>query len=135
MAIHPQQQMALSITRSAESSIDYVQILGEVDLADTTQLGLAAGQLIDANAGIVYVDLGGTTFIGSTLVAFLIHVANNATVDRTLVLCRPSPMARRVIELVRLDELFSLRPDLPAGWPAEADELDLGHMWDRYKSA
>jgi hypothetical protein len=45
-----QRQMALSITRSAHAPIDYVRILGEVDLTDATQLGLAARQLIDANA-------------------------------------------------------------------------------------
>lgn len=42
--------MALSITRSAHAPIDYVRILGEVDLTDATQLGLVARQLIDANA-------------------------------------------------------------------------------------
>jgi anti-anti-sigma factor len=112
---HP--QMALSVTRSPESSVDYVRILGEVDLADSTQLGLAARQIIDAGAEVVYVDLGGTSFMGSTLVAFLIHIANSGARVRALILCRPSPVARRVIELTKLDARFAVRNDLPPDWP------------------
>ena len=82
MTIHTQAQMRLSITRSADNSADYVQILGDVDLSDSRALGLAARQLIDANAAIVYVDLAGTTFMGSTLVAFLVHVGNNGRARR-----------------------------------------------------
>jgi anti-anti-sigma factor len=117
MQAHP--QMALSITRSPESSVDYVQILGEVDLADSTRLGLAARQIIDAGADVVYVDLGGTSFMGSTLVAFLIHIANSGPRVRALILCRPSPIARRVIELTNLDARFAVRDDLPPDWPTD----------------
>jgi anti-anti-sigma factor len=122
MVIQAHPQMALSVTRSPDNSVDYVRILGEADLADSTQLGLAAREIIDAGAELVYVDLGGTSFMGSTLVAFLIHVADSGAGDRTLVLCRPSPIARRVIELTRLDERFAVRNELPSDWPADGDE-------------
>jgi anti-anti-sigma factor len=122
MTIHAQEQMRLSITRSADSSADFVRILGDVDLSDSHALGLAARQLIDANASIVYVDLAGTTFMGSTLVAFLVHVGNNGRARRPLVLCRPTTMASRVIRMTGLDELASVRADLPAMWPDILDE-------------
>ena len=109
-----QDQMNLSIRRLSDSSVDYVQIVGDVDLADCHALGLAARQLIEADARIIYVDLGDVTFMGSTLVEFLVHVGNaNGGVRRSLVLCRPTPMARRVIHMTRLDQLASVRPDLP----------------------
>jgi anti-anti-sigma factor len=122
MTIHTQAQMRLSITRSADNSADYVQILGDVDLSDSRALGLAARQLIDANAAVVYVDLAGTTFMGSTLVAFLVHVGNNGRARRPLVLCRPTAMARRVIEMTGLDELATVQSDLPPLWPDTLDE-------------
>lgn len=122
MTTYTQAQMRLSITRSPDSSVDFVQILGDVDLSDSRALGLAARQLIDANASIVYVDLAGTTFMGSTLVAFLVHVGNNGKSRRPLVLCRPTPMALRVIHMTGLDELASVRPDLPELWPATLEE-------------
>ena len=122
MTIYAQTQMRLSVTRSADSSADYVQILGDVDLSDSRALGLAARQLIDADAATVYVDLAGTTFMGSTLVAFLVHVGNNGRARRPLVLCRPTAMARRVIQMTGLDELATVRPDLPPLWPDTFDE-------------
>jgi anti-anti-sigma factor len=129
MTIHTQHQMSLSITRSPDSSVDFVQIVGDVDLSDTHALGLAARQLIDTDASIVYVDLGGTTFMGSTLVAFLVHVGSNDRdrPGRTLVLCRPTPMALRVIQMTGLDKVATVQPDLPAHWPGEMPlEADRG---------
>jgi len=122
MTIYTQAQMRLSITRSADNTANFVQILGDVDLSDSRALGLEARQLIDAAATVVYVDLAGTTFMGSTLVAFLVHVGNNGKDRRPLVLCRPSPMALRVIHMTGLDELASVQPDLPPSWPDTLSE-------------
>jgi anti-anti-sigma factor len=119
VTVHTQDQMSLSITRSPEASVDFVQIVGDVDLSDSRELGLAARQLIDADAGVIYVDLGGTTFMGSTLVAFLVHVGNNDGPGRTLVLCRPTAMALRVIRMTGLDKVATVRSDLPAQWPGQ----------------
>jgi anti-anti-sigma regulatory factor len=112
-----------------------VRIQGDVDLPDPTPLGLAARQLVDAEARVIYVDLGGTTIMSSMLVAFLVHVANNGADNQVLTLRRPTPMGLRVIELTHLDRLFWVRADLPAEWPGEGDEPDAAHMWERYKSA
>jgi anti-anti-sigma factor len=122
MSTYTQTQMRLSITRSTDNAADFVQILGDVDLSDSRALGLAARQLIDAAATVLYVDLAGTTFMGSTLVAFLVHVGNNEKDRRPLVLCRPSPMALRVIHMTGLDELATVRPDLPPEWPDTLSE-------------
>jgi anti-anti-sigma factor len=123
MTIYSQAQMRLSITRSPDSSDAFVQILGDVDLSDSAALGQAVSALAHAggDAGVVYVDLAGTTFMGSTLVAFLVNVGNNGRARRPMELCRPTPMARRVIHMTGLDELASVRPDLPPTWP---DVLD-----------
>ena len=119
MVTHTQDQMRLSITRSSDNAVDFVRIVGDVDLSDTRALGLAARRLIDADAdaSAVYVDLAGTTFMGSTLVAFLVHIGDNdGRARRPLVLCRSSPMALRVIHMTGLDTVATLRPDLPLLW-------------------
>jgi anti-anti-sigma factor len=121
MRIHSRDQMRLSITTSSDSSVDFVRILGDVDLSQSHALGLAARELIDADASLIYVDLGGTTFMGSTLVAFLVQLG---TTGRPLVLCRPTSAARRLIHMTGLDELATVRPDLPTLWPDAAGELD-----------
>lgn len=120
MAVLTRDQMQISITASPDGSVDFVRIRGEVDLSDARQLGLAAQRLIAANAGLVYVDLGGITFMGSTMIGFLVHIANSGRVRRQLILCRPTPMARRVIGLTDLDKLATLRADLPL-WPDDED--------------
>jgi anti-anti-sigma factor len=116
MAVLTRDQMQISITASPDGSGDFVRIRGEVDLSDARELGLAAQRLIAANAGLVYVDLGGITFMGSTMIGFLVHIADSGRVRRQLILCRPTPMARRVIGLTDLATLATLRADLPS-WP------------------
>jgi anti-anti-sigma factor len=120
MAVLTRDQMQISITASPDGSVDFVRIRGEVDLSDARELGLAAQRLIAANAGLVYVDLGGIRFMGSTMIGFLVHIANSGRVRRQLILCRPTPMARRVIGLTDLDKLATLRADLPL-WPDDED--------------
>jgi anti-anti-sigma factor len=127
--------MRLSITTAPDSSDDYVRILGDVDLSDTEQLGLAARELIGDNASAVYVDLAGTTYLGSTLLRFLANLGNDGHAHRPLVLCRPTPTARRMIHITGLDELATVRPDLPRQWPADARESDPSTSRDRWMSA
>jgi anti-anti-sigma factor len=113
MAVRAQDQMRLSITASPDGFVQYVRIRGDVDLSDSRELGVAAQRLIAADAGLVYVDLGGITFMGSTLVGFLVHVAGRGRARRQLVLCRPTPMARVVIQITGVDRVASVRSDLP----------------------
>jgi anti-anti-sigma factor len=117
MSINTQDQMSLSITRSRDSSVDCVQIQGDVDLRDCRALGLAARQLIDGDATTIYVDLGRVTFMGSILVGFLVQIGNaQGRGRRQLILCRPTPMARKMIHLTGLELFASVRPELPEHW-------------------
>jgi anti-anti-sigma factor len=127
--------MRLSITTAPDSSVDFVRILGDVDLSDTEQLSLATRKLIGDSASTVYVDLAGTTYMGSTLLGFLANLGNDSHAQRPLVLCRPTRAARRMIHMTGLDELATIRPDLPRQWPAEGHESDPSANRDRWMSA
>ena len=116
--------MRLSITTAPDSSVDFVRILGDVDLSDTEQLRLATRELIGDSASAVYVDLAGTTYMGSTLLGFLSRLGDDGNARRPLVLCRPTRAARRMIHITGLDERATVRPDLPRQWPADARESD-----------
>ena len=122
MTAHGPGAMTLSITRSAHGPVDFVQILGDVDLSNAHELDLAASRLINDQASAIYVDLGGVTFMGSTLVAFLVHLCTGSEDRKPVVLCRPSPMALRVIAMTGLDEFASVNEDLPPLWPFPAGE-------------
>ena len=110
-------RMALSITRLGDGAVDYVQIDGDVDVSNAAELARAAAELhIGAGAGVC-VDLGGTTFMDSTLVQFLEDLGDDGA--RQLVICRPGPMASRLIHLTGLDDVASVRADLPPHWPTQ----------------
>ena len=126
--MHTQDHMRLSITRSLDSSADCVQIEGDVDLTDCRALGLAARQLIDGDASTIYVDLGRVSVMSSILVGFLVQVGNReGQAPRELVLCRPPPMARKVIHLTGLDLFASVQGELPEHWPGHAS-VDSGAL-------
>ena len=108
-------RMTLSITRPGNGAVDYVQIVGDVDLSDAEELARAAAQLHDG-AGVC-VDLGGTTFMDSTLVQFLEDLGDDGAGH--LVICRPGPMASLLIQLTGLDAVASVRADLPPRWPTQ----------------
>jgi anti-anti-sigma factor len=108
-------RMILSITRPTDGAVDYVQILGDVDLSNADELERAATQLHDGASAGVCVDLGGTTFMDSTLVQFLEDIGDDGA--GRLVICRPGPMATRLIHLTGLDAVASVRADLPSHWP------------------
>ena len=134
MTLHPLDRMRLSITTSLDCSVDYVRILGDVDLSDSQQLGLAAERLSHPGARLIYVDLSGMTFMGSTLAGFLVDVGTNGRTRRPLVLCRPTSAARRVIHMTVLDDLASVRSDLPSAWPDDAGELEPTSSHQRLRS-
>ena len=115
MATMSHDRMTLSITRPRRGAVDYVRILGDVDLSEADELDRAAAQLQDGGGGGICVDLGGITFMDSTLVQFLEDLGDGGA--GRLVICRPGPMATRLIHLTGLDTVASVRADLPPNWP------------------
>jgi anti-anti-sigma factor len=115
MATMSHDRMTLSITRPPDGAVDYVQIVGDVDLSETQALDRATVQLQDGGGGDICVDLGGTTFMDSTLVQFLEDLGGDG--PGRLVICRPGRMASRLIHLTGLDTVASVRADLPPDWP------------------
>ena len=124
MAAQVRDDMSLSVTRSPDGSAYYARIGGDVDLRNSRALGIAARELIAADATVIYVDLADVTLVGSSLVGFLVQIAVAKRPASSLILCRPSPSARQVIGSAGLDPLVFLRWDLPSSWPSP--ETDRG---------
>jgi anti-anti-sigma regulatory factor len=122
MRAQPQDHLGLSVTRSFDGSADYVRVGGAVGLGEVRDLGLAARELIAANAKVIYVDLTGVTLMSSTLVGFLMQIASAKGPDGPVVLCRPTSSARLVIGRTGLDHLVEMRGDLPVSWPEQATD-------------
>ena len=108
-------RMTLTITRPPDGAVDYVQIVGDVDISEVEALDRAAAKLQDGAGGGVCVDLDGITFMDSTLVQFLEALGDGGAGH--LVICRPGRMASRLIHLTGLDAVATVRADLPPHWP------------------
>jgi anti-sigma B factor antagonist len=75
------------------------RLVGELDASNATQLSDALEASIEAGAEVT-IDLSGLTFMDSSGVKMLFHLANAArSKHRALVICAPSPPVVRVLEI------------------------------------
>ncbi len=110
--------MELGLTSRTEGPWTVVEVAGELDLSNSTELsGLILGQ-IGEGASRVAVDLSRVSFMDSSILGVLVSCLKRAREqegDVVLVGVNGSP--RRVMEITALDKAFTLVPtiaDLPA---------------------
>lgn len=122
-------KMAIDVPPRAAAGVLCVRISGDVDLSNDQELALAGPRIRGPGAHTVFLDVGPVTFFGSTLVNFLVRLVITAPGGQ-VVLCRPSPMARRVVSALTLPSQISTRPDLPPEWvePPSAPLRDRGRF-------
>jgi anti-anti-sigma factor len=82
-----------------------VVLSGEVDLAARPVLAAVVDRLADAAPDITVVDLAGVVFGGSELAGFLASVRAAIPAGSQLVLARPKPMTRRVLQLTGMEQI------------------------------
>jgi anti-sigma B factor antagonist len=86
-------------------------VRGEIDLASADDFRRALESLIGEGRSPALVDLSEVTFIDSTGMAALVSARSTADAAGVeLVLVRPSPQARMVLELTDLWTHFETRP-------------------------
>jgi anti-sigma B factor antagonist len=99
--------------RPAPEGVSLVELAGELDMAATG----AVRSCVDEAAGhrALVLDLSGATFVDSSMLKELLRAG--AELDRfetRLVLAGISPAVRRVLELTRTTDLFTLADDRAA---------------------
>ena len=99
--------------RPAPAGVALVELAGELDMAATA----AVRSCVDEAAGrrALVLDLDGATFVDSSMLKELLRAS--AELDRyetQLVLAGISPAVRRVLELTRTTDLFTLADDRAA---------------------
>lgn len=108
-----------SLSLCLDRAATYLRLDGEVDLASEAALGDATALLHHQAPDVVFIDLAGVSFACSTLINFLARVVNALPHPSALVLCRPTPVTSRLIQLTAVHTVADLRDDLPPGWPTE----------------
>lgn len=102
----------MSVSTTTRDGVHVIALAGEIDLQTSPQVREAVlGSL--RQGGPVVVDMGGIAYIDSSGVASLVEgfqVARRQGV--AFVLAAVSPAAMRVLQLARLDKVFSFQPDV-----------------------
>jgi anti-anti-sigma factor len=92
--------------------VAYVHISGDVDKAADDDLARVTTHLHMRRWRTVYIDLAGVTFAGTTLLTFIASVYAMEGERSSVVLCRPGPVTRCLIELAGFDAIASIRDNV-----------------------
>ena len=111
---------ATPLSRSAS-----IRLVGDMDLGDKPALADAVELLLGSEPEVVVFDLSAVTFVCSTLANFVADV-HTAVPDASLILCNPSPMARRVLAITGLDTLVTMPDDVGSVRECEPHGADRG---------
>lgn len=97
----------LVVSRAGEDIIVFVA--GELDILTAPQLRRLAGDLVDMGIGHLVIDLGDTTFLGSTGLGALVGLARRMRERGGEFSIRNArPHVRKVIEITGLVQLFDV---------------------------
>ena len=99
--------------RPAPAGVSLVELAGELDMAATAAVRSCVDEAAQHRALVL--DLSGATFVDSSMLKELLRAS--AELDRyetRLVLAGISPAVRRVLELTRTTDLFTLADDRAA---------------------
>ncbi|HEX4220659.1 MAG TPA: STAS domain-containing protein [Acidimicrobiales bacterium] len=80
-----------------------VKVRGDVDILTAGQLEVLLSQVIDGSPGDLIIDLTDTAMMGAAGAAAIASARKRLTDDRALILRRPAPLTRRVMEICQLD--------------------------------
>lgn len=95
------------------NGITLVALSGDVDLESSPKVRSTLLECVE-KGGAVVVDMFGVTYIDSSGVASLVEAYQAARkAGASFELARVSPSAMRVLELARLDKVFTIRTTLP----------------------
>jgi stage II sporulation protein AA (anti-sigma F factor antagonist) len=106
----------LAFRLGQNGTAETLYVTGELDVASAPALAHAVAHAIDGQGGEFRLDISGLTFMDSTGAGGLLHVHNRVeALGRRLVVVSPTPAARRVIDLMGLDQVLDVRDgDAPA---------------------
>lgn len=102
--------MRIELDTTADETIIHVE--GDVDLYSSPELRKAVLKAVPKAATGVGVDLGGVTYMDSSGVATLVEgLRSSKEHGKIFFLVMPSNSVMKVLELARLDSVFTVRSD------------------------
>jgi anti-sigma B factor antagonist len=109
----------MQITERTEGDVPVVAITGDIDLETSPQLRDYLKPKSTKKTALLLLDFSGVNYIDSSGLATLIEYFQAVqTFHGKLALASLSPRVKNVFEIVRLEQIFSLHPDVPSALAA-----------------
>ncbi len=109
----------MQITERTEDSIPIVSIIGDIDLESSPKLREFLKPKASQKTPRLLLDFAGVNYIDSSGLATLIEYFQAVQAfNGKLALASLSPRVKNVFEIVRLEQIFSLHPDVPSALTA-----------------
>ena len=109
----------MQITERTEDNIPVVSITGDIDLETSPKLREFLKPKSSKKTPCLLLDFGGVNYIDSSGLATLIEYFQAVQGFKgKLALASLSPRVKNVFEIVRLEQIFSLHPDIPSALAA-----------------
>jgi anti-sigma B factor antagonist len=109
----------MQITERTEEDIPVVSITGDVDLETSPQLREFLKPKSSKKTPLLLLDFSGVNYIDSSGLATLIEYFQAVQGFKgKMALASLSPRVKNVFEIVRLEQIFSLHPDIPSALKA-----------------
>jgi anti-sigma B factor antagonist len=105
----------MQITERTEDDIPIVSITGDIDLESSPKLREFLKPKSTKKTACLLLDFSGVNYIDSSGLATLIEYFQAVQgFGGKLALASLSPRVKNVFEIVRLEQIFSLHPDIPS---------------------
>jgi anti-sigma B factor antagonist len=109
----------MQITERTEDTIPVISITGDIDLETSPQLRDFLKPKSSKKTSALLLDFGGVEYIDSSGLATLIEYFQAVQGFKgKLALASLSPRVKNVFEIVRLEQIFSIHPDVPSALAA-----------------
>ena len=109
----------MQITERTEDNVPILSIVGDIDLESSPALRTALRAKISQKTPKLLLDFAGVKYIDSSGLATLIEYFQGVQgFGGKLALAALSPRVKNVFEIVRLEQIFSLHPDVPSALTA-----------------
>jgi anti-sigma B factor antagonist len=109
----------MQITERTDGTVPIVSISGDIDLETSPQLRDFLKPLATKKTPALLLDFGGVEYIDSSGLATLIEYFQSVQGFKgKLALAALSPRVKNVFEIVRLEQIFSIHPDVPSALAA-----------------
>lgn len=94
---------------NVDKNTNEVKLIGEVDIATSSQFEDAIMELVEANAPIIKLDMSDMEYIDSTGIGVLMAIRKNSIGDnQEIILVKPKRSIVKLMQLTGVDQIFNI---------------------------